>query len=261
MDSAVVAWTKENKVAVVTIMNPPVNVLTIKVRDGLKRCFQDIEQDREVSAVVITGNGEKAFMAGADIKSFPDMFGIPGAAYGFARTVYEVWDYIENFPKPTIAAINGLAFGAGLELALACDIRIASENAKFGLPEINLGLFPGGGGTQRMPRLAGSALAKEMIFTGEHIDCGRALASGFLNQVVPRGEALSRAKEIAGRIASHSQVILRLAKAAVNRGADVSLREAISVEAELWQDAFMTEDIKEGVTAFIEKRTPRFDGR
>lgn len=258
MKQSPVIYEKKGRVAVIKICNPPVNVLTNDVRDGLYECTKKAQTDADVACVIYTGDGEKAFMAGANIKGFPDMCGVPGAAYGYARTVYEVWDEIRNLPKPTIAAINGLALGAGLELALACDIRIASENVKFGLPEINLGLFPGGGGTQRLPKTAGIALTKEMVFTGAPIKWERAFQAGLINDVVPQGEVLNQALELAEQIASHSQVILALAKEAINGGIGVTDREGISVEAELWQDCFMTEDIREGVSAFLEKRKPEF---
>lgn len=261
MDQLPVALTKEGRTAIITIQNPPVNVLTAAVRDGLKLCAEQAEADPEVAVVIFTGAGEKAFMAGADIKSFPEMFGVSGAAYGFARTVYEVWDLIRDLSKPTIAAINGLALGAGMELALVCDLRVAEEQARFGFPEIALGLFPGGGGTQRMPRIAGLPLTKEMIFTGEQISAERALHSGFLNAVTPKGGALNKAKELAEKIGKHSVPVLQLAKQAVQGGVGCREREGISVEAELWQEAFMTEDIREGVSAFLEKRAPLFRDR
>lgn len=254
----VAEMTKNGGNAIITIKNPPVNVLTFQVRDEIRECVAEVQNDSSVKCVIITGEGKKAFMAGADIKSFPDMCGVYGEAYGFARTVYEVWDMIEQLEKPTIAAVNGLALGAGLELALTCDIRIAEEPVKFGLPEITLGLFPGGGGTQRLQKLVGAALTKEMVFTGKPITAERALQAGLINEITPEGGALDRAVEMGELIGKYSAPIVALAKKAVNGGIGVSLREGISVEAELWQDAFMTEDIKEGVTAFIEKREPRF---
>ncbi len=261
MDNEPVVLVKEGRVAIITIQNPPVNVLTNSVRDGLKTCVEQVGKDPEVAAVIITGSGEKAFMAGADIKGFPDMFGVPGEAYGYARTIYEVWDKIRDLPKPTIAAINGSALGAGMELALVCDLRVAEEQSMFRFPEIGLGLFPGGGGTQRMPKVTDMTLAKEMMFTGEQIDAETALARGFLNAVTPKGEALAKAKEMAAKISTHSIPILALTKKAINAGLDGDERKGISVEAELWQECFMTQDIQEGVTAFLEKRTPKFKDR
>lgn len=253
-----VTWEKHGTTAVVTIDNPPVNVLTDDVRLGIDVCMDRIAADDSVACVILTGNGTKAFMAGANIKGFPAMAGVPGAAYAYAKVIYDVWDKIEHFPKPTIAAINGLALGAGMELAAVCDLRIADESARFGFPEIKLGLFPGGGGTQRMPRLIGAALTKEMCFTGAFVDADRALQAGFLNAVTPQGESLNKALEIAQSIGNYSHTILSAAKTAINDGLCVSEREGIAIEADLWQQAFMTEDLKEGVDAFIHKRAPVF---
>lgn len=261
MAEAVVKMTREAKTAILTIQNPPVNVLTAQVRDELHALVRAVAADPEIITVIFTGAGEKAFMAGADIKSFPQMCGVYGSAYGYARTIYAVWDEIKQLPKPTIAAINGITLGAGLELALVCDLRIAEEHVKFGFPEIGLGLFPGGGGTQRMPGVCGMQLAKEMVFTGKPIDSRRAMEAGLLNRVVPKGEALNAALELAAAINEHSGAVLALAKRALNGGACLPPRAGISVEAELWQDCFMTEDIKEGVQAFLEKRRPSFQNR
>lgn len=261
MNPSPVVMTKEGRTAIITIQNPPVNVLTCAVRDGLKACVQEAAQDPDVAVVIFTGAGDRAFMAGADIKGFPDMIGQPGAAYGFARTVYEVWDMIRDLPKPTIAAINGLTLGAGMELALVCDLRVAEEQSKFGFPEIALGLFPGGGGTQRMARLSGMALTKEMVFTGESISAQRALDCGFLNAVTPKGGALDKARELAAKISAFSIPVLGLTKKAVNVSLNMDERAGISVEAELWQNAFMTQDCQEGVTAFLEKRKANFQDR
>lgn len=256
-----VAVETADHIAVIRIQNPPVNVLTNGVLAAIRENLRMIRENPEIAAVIFTGSGEKAFMAGADIKGFPDMCGVPGAAYGYARTIYEVWDEIESFPKPTIAAINGLALGAGLELALVCDMRVADERARFGFPEIALGLFPGGGGTQRMAYAANPALAKEMILTGKMIDSARALQAGFLNYVTPPGGALDKALALAKETAAYSGVILAMAKQAVNASFEQGKRGGISVEAELWQDAFMTQDAREGVASFIEKRKPVFQGR
>lgn len=252
---------KADRVAVIKIQNPPVNVLTKEVLTGIRVHLEAVRQDPETAVVIFTASGERAFMAGADIKSFPDMCGVSGAAYGYARTVYEVWDEIEAFPKPTIAAINGLALGAGMELSLVCDMRVADQRASFGFPEISLGLFPGGGGTQRMVYAAAPALVKEMVLTGKTIDSARALQAGFLNYVTPPGQALDKALELAKDIAAYSGAVLAMAKRAVNASFEQAKRAGISVEAELWQDAFMTQDAKEGIASFLEKRKPAFKGR
>ena len=251
----------KGRTAVITIQNPPVNVLTTGVLDGLSDALDEVGGREDIAVVVISGGQGKAFMAGADIKGFPDMCGVPGAAYGYAHTVYEVWDRIEAFPKPVIADINGLALGAGLELALVCDIRVADERARFGFPEIALGLFPGGGGTQRMAYAANQALTKEMVLTGKPIDSARALASGLLNYVTPAGGSLDKALELAEQISAYSTKVLALAKQAVGAAYERAEREGLGVEAALWQKSFMTEDIKEGVSAFLEKRKPVFQDR
>lgn len=256
-----VALEKRGRAAIIRIQNPPVNVLTGGVLAGIRASLQAVREDPAVAAVIVTGAGDRAFMAGADIKSFPDMCGVPGAAYGYARTVYEVWDELEAFPKPTIAAINGLALGAGLELALVCDMRVADEGARFGFPEISLGLLPGGGGTQRMGYATNPALAKEMVLTGRPIDSDRALRAGLLNDVTPPGGALDKALELAETMADYSAAALALAKRAAGAPFAQGKRAGISVEAEAFQDAFLTRDAKEGVSAFLEKRKPVFQGR
>ena len=249
------------RVALITIQNPPVNVLTTAVLDGLSDSLASVRDCADIAAVVIYGGQGKAFMAGANIKGFPAMYGVPGAAYGYAHTVYEVWDEIERFPKPVLAAINGLALGAGLELALACDIRVADQRAQFGFPEIALGLFPGGGGTQRMAYATNPALAKEMVLTGKPIDSARALSSGLLNYVTPPGGALEKALELAQQLSEYSTKILALAKQAAGAAYGRIEQEGMRVEGILWQKAFMTEDVKEGVSAFLEKRKPAFQDR
>lgn len=255
---AVVTWEKRGASAVVTLNDPPVNILTEALRDELFSCMDEIRNDAAVKSVIITGKGEKAFMAGANIKGFPAMIKQPGAAYGFAKTIYDLWDMVERFPKPTIAAINGLALGAGLELALVCDIRIAEEHASFGFPEIKLGLFPGGGGTQRLPRLVGIGVTKELCLLGESISAERAYSTGLVSRVVPRGESLNASLETADRLNGFSGVILDCAKQAINGGIGVSEAEGLAVEADLWQKAFMTDDADEGIDAFIHKRAAVF---
>lgn len=261
MERTAARWRREGAAAVMVLDSPPLNVLTNQMRDDIAACLEEIRQEDAVRAVVITGAGQRAFMAGADIKGFPAMSKVPGAAYGYAKTIYDVWDAVARFDKPVIAALNGLTLGAGMELALACDLRVADEHARFGFPEIKLGLFPGGGGTQRMPRLAGLALTREMCFTGEPIDAQRAYAAGFLNYVVPRGRCLDQAMELAERIGRFSAPILSYAKQAVNGGVGVSLEEGLALEADLWQRAFMTDDLAEGVDAFLTKREPVFQHR
>lgn len=251
---------KAEQVAIVTINNPPLNVMNTLVVQELNEVFSGFEYDDEVVAVIITGYGNKAFMAGADIKEFPQLIGKANLKPTFMES-HAVLNRIDNFPKPTIAVLNGLTLGGGCELALTCDIRIAEEHAQLGLPEIKLGLFPGGGGTQRLPRLVGESKAKELMFTGDAITAQTAEKIGLVNSVVPTGEGLQTAKDLAKKISRHSLQALSRIKRAVDEGADLSLEKSIEREAELFEEVFQTEDIKEGVQAFIEKRRPTFSNR
>ncbi|WP_066172609.1 enoyl-CoA hydratase/isomerase family protein [Bacillus marinisedimentorum] len=254
-----VTWSKHGSIAAVTIDNPPVNVLDADVIGQLNDAVDEIEQDRDVKVMILTGAGEKAFVSGGDIKSFPDWMGKgPELAKQKSLWLQKPMNKIERLSKPTIAAINGVALGGGCELALSCDIRIAEEHIKIGLPEIKLGLFPGAGGTQRLPRLVGTALAKEMIFTGEPLSAHHAAHIGLVNRVVPTGKAYDAAMELAEKISSYSMPALSLAKRSVDDGLQQPLTDGLIVEAENFGEVFQTEDIKEGVSAFIEKRTASF---
>lgn len=255
----VVTWSKQDGVAVILIDNPPVNTLSAAVVEQLGIVAEEVEQDREVIAVVITGAGSKAFVAGGNIKEFPEWMGRGTAiAEKSSLQLQHPLNKVEHLSKPTIAAINGFALGGGCELALACDIRIAEEQALIGLPEITLGLFPGAGGTQRLPRIIGMGKAKEMMFTGEPIRANEAKQIGLVNQVVPEGTALEKAKELAHRISQFSLPALSLMKKAVDEGISTSLQEGLRIEAKYFGEVFQTEDVKEGVQAFIEKRPPKF---
>ena len=258
MERGMVGWEKRERTAVITLHNPPVNVINAQLRAELKMCLKEAAADEGVTTLVLTGAG-KAFMAGADINGFSDMVGKPRAAYEFVYDAYDVWFLLESIRKPTIAAINGLALGAGLEMALCCDIRIASQRAKLGLPEIKLGLFPGGGGTQRLPRLIGSAKAKELIFLGEPISADEALQLGLVNRVVP--DALADALEMAEQINAYSLVALEAVNEAMDQECGGSLRAGIELEARQFQSVFLHEDVGEGVQAFLEKREPIFKNR
>ncbi|RSK27365.1 enoyl-CoA hydratase [Bacillus sp. HMF5848] len=258
--SQLVSYFVEQGVAVVTIDNPPLNVMSKQVFQELSEAFSELQENKEAVAVILTGAGNKAFMAGADIKEFPNLIGKTGIKSDFLES-HAVLNQIDNFPKPTIAVLNGLTFGGGCELALSCDIRIAEEHTQIGLPEIKLGLFPGGGGTQRLPRLIGEALAKEMMFTGEPISAAKAERIGLVNRIVESGTGLSEAKNMAAKIARYSLPALSRIKQAVNVGLNKTLDEGIDYEAELFEEVFQTEDIREGVSAFIEKRRPVFTHR
>lgn len=253
---------KTEGVAIVTIDNPPMNVLSRQVTQELGEVFAAIAEDAEVIAAILTGAGSRAFMAGADIKEFPQSLGLEKEE--FKRNngkSHEILNFIADIPKPTIAVLNGLAFGGGCELALTCDIRIAEEHVKVGLPEIKLGLFPGGGGTQRLPRLVGPSKAKELMFLGEPLSADEALKIGLVNQVVQSGKGMDTALSMAKKMAGYSLPALSRIKEAVNKGIDTSFEEGLEIEAELFAQVFATEDVREGVQAFIEKRQPAFKHR
>ena len=257
--SNVIRFEQESNIAIVTIDNPPMNVLSKRVTKELEETFKKIENDQKINAVILTGAGNKAFMAGADIKEFPESLYLDESEkMATSNRNNEVINYIADFPKPTIGVLNGYTLGGGCELALACDLRIAEEGIQLGLPEIKLGLFPGGGGTQRLPRLIGEAKAKELMFLGEPIFAEEALKIGLVNQVVPKGNGLETAQSIALKIAGYSLEALSRIKAAVNQGVEQSLKEGLELEASLFAEVFSTEDAKEGVQAFIEKRKPHF---
>jgi len=257
--SELVQVDREDRLAVVTINRPPVNALNQEVLDELEKAFDRLSEDNMVGVVIITGGGEKAFVAGADIGEFPKLNRENGEK--LSRRGQLVFQKVADFPAPVIAAVNGFALGGGLELALACDIRVVADNAKVGLPEVTLGIFPGYGGTQRLPRLISAGKAKELIFTGEMIGAEEAYRIGIADHHTAAGEALDRAKEIAGKILKAGPIGVRMAKEAVNKGLDQSLEEGQKKEASYFGDLCDTEDQKEGALAFLEKRKPQFKGK
>ncbi len=244
-----VKWEKEGNIAVIIIDNPPANTLSHAVTVQLLSSLKEIESVEEIRCVVLTSAGEKFFMAGADLREYTgrDYF-TPGFAL----------DYLDAFKQPVIAAVQGLALGGGCELTLCCDLCIAAENACFGLPEVKLGMIPGGGGTQRLPRRVGEARAKELMFLGEQISAQEALKIGLVNRVVAEGTALAEAKKMAQRIAAQPAVSIRMIKQCVERGLEVPLAEGLKIEADLFELAYRTADAREGVAAFLEKRRPNF---
>ncbi|SFD43528.1 Enoyl-CoA hydratase/carnithine racemase [Lentibacillus persicus] len=246
--------TKENGVATVIIDNPPMNVLSVQVTKELDEVFQALKDDPKVITVILTGAGERAFMAGADIKEFPDKEKNKSTEID----THDVFDRIENISKPVIAVLNGFALGGGLELSLLADIRIAEEHAQLGLPEVNLGLLPGAGGTQRLPRIVGASKAKEMMFTGDPLSAEEAHRLGLVNKIVPKGEGRDAANSLAQKLANHSLQSLSRIKHLVNVGSELPIDEGQDMEKQLFDDLFVTEDAKEGVRAFIEKRKPVF---
>ena len=251
---------KDGPLAIVTLTNPPLNVLHPQMAAELEACFTGLATDPEVVVAILTGQGERAFCAGFDIKEFPNLMA-PGGAERLTRALHASLGKIAHLGKPTIAAVNGLALGGGLELSMACDIRIVAANAQMGQPEIKLGLFPGAGGTQRLPRLVGAGIAKELMYVGDPIGAEEAYRIGLANKVVPTGEALAAARQMGLTIAGMAGVALRYIQEAVNRGLDTTLEAGLQIEADLFAKVFQTEDVREGVEAFINKRQPNFRHR
>ncbi len=249
----------EDGVAVLTIdRQEKLNALNPQVTEEIGQALLDVERE-EPRAIIVTGAGERSFVAGADISAMNEM--LPLEAKRFAEIGHAAMALLDRSPVPTIAAVNGFALGGGCELALACDIRIAAENALFGFPEVGLGILPGMGGTQRLPRLIGPALAKELIFSGRRIDAAEAKEIGLINRVVAQGEALNAARELAAEIAANGPVAVRHAKTATNRAPDVDLISGLEYEADQFALLFATEDAREGMGAFAEKRKPQFKGQ
>lgn len=244
-------------IATVTINRPDkLNALNAQSKDELRELFTQIKTDSNVKVVIVTGAGEKAFVAGTDIKELTVLNSESGKE--FSAKGQEVFDLIENLGKPVIAGVNGYALGGGCELALACHIRIASENAKFGQPEVNLGIIPGYGGTQRLARLIGRGRAMELILTGNQIDAQEALRVGLVNKVVPQADLMAAAIAMAEQIASKGQIAIRMALKAVNMTQETTLSDGQQLEASLFGVCCDSEDFKEGTAAFLEKRKPAF---
>jgi enoyl-CoA hydratase len=248
-----------NRVATITINRPDKrNALNTATRRGFLAELAAIRTDDSVRVVIVTGAGDKAFIAGADIGEFEGRRPVDQFREMREPSVYDAAD---AFPKPIIAAINGFCLGGGCELAMACDIRIAADTAKLGQPEVNLGILPGGGGTQRLPRLVGLGAAYRLLYTGDLIDAAEAYRLGLVDAVVPLGELMSHTRALAEKIATKSPVALRLIKEAVRASVRTSLDEGVRHEATLFGLAFSSEDKAEGVAAFLGKRTPEFKGQ
>ena len=246
----------DNGVALITFNNPPVNMLTPTILNELETTLETLAKDESVKVLIMTGAG-RVFIAGADIKVIA---AIQSARQGMdmAARGQNILNKIESFEKPIIAAINGMCLGGGLELAMCCHIRVAGEGARFGQPEINLGIIPGFGGTQRLTRLIGPSKALEMILTGDVISAADAKAAGLVSHVMPQDDLLRQAQGLAKRIASKGQLAVRAALRAVRHGMDVSLSEGLLQEARLFGELCDTRDKQEGVAAFLEKRHPQF---
>ena len=249
----------EGRVAILTINRPDkLNALNSKVHVEGVAALDELRKDSEVRVVVITGAGEKSFVAGADISEFEGKTPVTQRATFQERTLFNT---IDTFPKPVIAMVNGFCLGGGNELALACDLRICSENARFSQPEINLGIIPGGGGTQRLTRLVGEGRSMEMVLTGDMIDAETAHRFGLVNHVYAADELRARTLELAAKIADKAPIALQLAKEAVKFASRSNLDEGLRREVDLFAICFSTEDKKEGVAAFLGKRKPEFQGK
>ena len=251
---------KSDGIGWITINRPDkLNAMNLETIGELKAAFGEFEADAEVRAVILTGSGEKAFVAGADISEFVQLNAETGRRY--SREGQALTRSIENFPKPVIAAINGFALGGGTEIALACHIRLASENAKLGQPEVKLGIIPGYGGTQRLARLVGKGKAMEMILTGRMVEAKEAADIGLVNKVVPAAELPAAAEALAKEAIKNGPLAIASSVEAINRGLDLTLDEGLELEAEIFGRTCATEDFKEGAKAFLEKRKPDFRGR
>jgi enoyl-CoA hydratase len=255
-----VQYEKKGPIAYVTVNRPKVlNALNTPTWTDLKAAFEDAKVDASVHGVILTGAGDKAFIAGADISELAHVDAYE--AEESSRFGQGVLDLIENLGKPVIAAINGFALGGGCETAMACSIRIAVEHAKFGQPEVKLGLLPGGGGTQRLPRLVGKGRALQLILTGETISAQEAYRIGLVNEVVPAANLIARAETILKQISANAPIAVKFSLEAANKGMDTSQAEGFALEASYFGICAATEDKKEGTSAFLEKRAPQFHGR
>ncbi len=260
MDYKNVMLSFEGDIGILTINRPKaLNALNIETLKDIQCAVQEAKDHVELKVLIVTGSGEKAFVAGADINEMKGMNSVE--AFEFSRLGHATLGLLQDFDRPVIAAVNGFALGGGTEIALACDFIYASENAKFGLPEVTLGIFPGFGGTQRLPRLIGKGKAKELIFTGKIVDAREAFGLGIVNRVVPQPSLMEETKKVARQIAANGAVGVRLAKKLVDSGYHMDLNQACLLEAHAFGTGFATEDQKEGMTAFVEKRKPAFKGK
>ena len=255
-----VLYEKKDGIAYVTLNRPKVlNALNKATWQDLRTAFEDARDDATVRGVILTGAGDKAFIAGADISELATVSAVQAeqsSTYG-----QEVLNLVENLGKPVIAAINGFALGGGCETAMACTIRLATENAKFGQPEVKLGVLPGGGGTQRLPRLVGKGRALQLILSGEMISASEAYRIGLVNEVVPGAELIARAEALLQKIFSNAPLAIKYSLEAVNKGLETSQAEGLALEASFFGLCAGTEDKREGTRAFLEKRAPQFQGR
>lgn len=254
-----ISYEIERATAIIVINRPPVNALNTALMNELEEVFEEIGRKDEVRAVILTGAGNRVFVAGADVN---EVLGYGReAGEDFSARGQKIINKIANFKRPVICAVNGLALGGGCELAMACDMRIMSEKASMGQPEAGLGVMPGAGGTQRLPRLVPRGMAKLLLFTGDGISASEALRIGLVEKVVPADQVLAAAKEVADKIAGKGPEAIRLIKRAINEGLDLPLSEALNLEGRLFGEVCGTEDKNEGITAFLEKRAPIYQGK
>ncbi|HXW36324.1 MAG TPA: enoyl-CoA hydratase-related protein [Nitrososphaerales archaeon] len=258
MDYETLVVTTEAPLGIITLNRPEaLNALNSKMVTELIHVLSDFEADDSVRCVVLAGS-EKAFSAGADIK---EMSGLSAVNVAMTGHFFPLWDKVGRFPKPIVGALSGFVLGGGLELAMSCDVLVASETTQFGQPEINIGIMPGGGGTQRLTRAVGKYKAMEMILTGERIGADEALTRGLVSRVVPKEHYLKEAKKIATEISTKSPVAIRMAKMAVNKSMEMGLKDGLDFERELFYLLFASEDKEEGMNAFMERRKPEFKGK
>jgi enoyl-CoA hydratase len=260
MDYQTILYEKGEGIAVITLNRPKsMNALNSQLFRELDHVLAEIDGDEEVKVVILAG-AEKFFAAGADITEIGQI-ATPVDAHRFLKDVQAVFNRIEDLEKPVIAAVSGLALGGGCELTLACDLRIAADNATFGQPEIKIGVIPGAGGTQRLPRIIGITKAKELLYTGDFIDAQEAYRIGLVNKVVPAASLMEEARKMAGKIARQPGFALKITKIAVNGGMNMDMKSAMAYEARCFEILFSTADQKEGMKAFVEKRKPSFTNR
>ncbi|HCF49895.1 MAG TPA: crotonase [Syntrophomonas sp.] len=260
MEFANVILEKQDKIGVLTINRPKaLNALNKDTLLDIKAAVALVQEDPEIDVLVITGSGDKSFVAGADITYMLEMTALEGREFGILGS--SIFRQIETMSKPVIAAINGFCLGGGCELAMSCDFRISSDKGKFGQPEVGLGVTPGFGGTQRLPRIVGTGMAAELLYSGDVIDAAEALRIGLVNHVVPAGELMDFVMGLAKKIASRGQISVRLCKKAMYEGVQVDIDRGLTIEADIFGVCFATEEQKEGMKAFVEKRKAVFTGK
>jgi len=251
---------REEPVGIIKLNRPPVNPLSVKLYHELYDAVCEFENDDAIGAIIITGNGDKAFAAGLDIKDVMGKSAVETLDFLWTAP-RKAFDKLTGIGKPTIAALFGLALGGGCEVALCCDLRIAAEDTVIGLPEIGLGIMPGSGATQRLPRLIGVAKAKEMIYTGENINAAEAYRIGLVNKVVPKDKLMEDAKAMAKKLAAKPKAAFALIKRCIDNGINMNLASGLTMEMDSFSIAFTSEDGREGINAFVEKRKPNYKGK